>query len=324
MGAEVSVAMCTHQGEAYVLQQLRSIALQTRPPDELVIGDDCSTDRTVALVRQFAQEAAFRVSLTVNEQRLGVARNFEKCIELCDGEFIFCADQDDVWHPQKLQKLVERLESVPSAGLVFCDAQIVNEDLEPTGRTLWESLGFTADTQRDFLDGGALAYMLREGIAAGMTMGFRSGFKNLVLPVPAGWGHDHFIPLLIASVSEAAVVRECLVKWRQHTAQQTGVGRMRLHHRVRAAASRDAADQSQKVQLWESAHQRLLDNREQYGVAPQVLDQFAGKVRHLRARSQIQRGVRSWRLLRHEVSSGNYFRYSRGWWSVASDVLPRI
>lgn len=319
----MSVAMCTHQGEAYVLQQLRSIAGQTRPPDELVIRDDCSTDQTVALVRQFARDAAFRVNLTVNEHRLGVARNFEKSIGQCKGEFIFCADQDDVWHPQKLQKLVERLESAPSAGFVFCNAQIVDEDLEPTGRTLWGSLGFTADIRREFLEGGALAYMLREGIAAGMTMGFRSGFKSLVLPVPAGWGHDHFIPLLIASVAEAELVPECLVQWRQHTAQQTGVSRVRLDRRVRAAVKRDAADQSLKMQLWKSAHQRLLDNRAQYAVPPQVLDQFAAKVQHLHARSQIQRRVSSWQLLRDEVFSGNYSRYSRGWWSVASDVLLR-
>lgn len=318
----MSVALCTFQGERYIAQQLESIAAQTYRPDEVVICDDCSTDQTVRLIQKFQEEAPLCVKLTLNDRRLGVAKNFEKSIQLCEGEVIFCADQDDVWYPEKLAKLVATLNAAPSAGFVFCDAALVDESLRPLGGTLWESLGFTEAAQRQFVDGGAFRYMLRESIAAGMTMGFRSSFKGLVLPIPLGWGHDHFIPLLIASVAEPALVPECLVNWRQHGAQQTGINRIRLDGRVQAARN-DAHDHGLKVQMWVQAYERLLESKASYAVSTEVLDQFEAKVLHVRDRVQIQLGVRKWRLFFKEAVSGNYFRYSRGCWSMARDVLLR-
>src|SRR5688500_9098173 len=95
---KISVAMCTYNGAQFLRTQLESIIAQSRAPDEIVVCDDCSTDETRALLKQFAAESLVPVSLHFNEQNLGSVRNFEQAIRMCNGNVIALSDQDDVWH----------------------------------------------------------------------------------------------------------------------------------------------------------------------------------------------------------------------------------
>ena len=123
-----SVAMCTYNGAAYLEEQLDSIARQIRLPDELVVCDDNSSDESLRILRSFAARSAFPVRLHSNESNLGSTKNFEKAICLCSGDVIALADQDDVWHPEKLAILEREFSSTPDVGLVFTDAEIVDEN----------------------------------------------------------------------------------------------------------------------------------------------------------------------------------------------------
>ena len=87
--------MGTYNGGPYLREQLDSIAAQTHLPDELVVCDDDSTDRTVAILEDFAATAPFPVRVYVNPKNLGTAKNFERAIGLATGEVIALADQDD-------------------------------------------------------------------------------------------------------------------------------------------------------------------------------------------------------------------------------------
>ena len=115
----ISVAMCTYNGERFLAQQLVSIAQQSRPPDELVVCDDGSTDRTVAMIREFAVSVRYPVRVFENEHNLGVAANFERAIRLCEGNLIALADQDDIWYPIRLERSEQELTAHPEAGLIF-------------------------------------------------------------------------------------------------------------------------------------------------------------------------------------------------------------
>src|SRR6266550_1879624 len=130
--------MCTYNGSLYLREQLDSIMRQTRLPDELVICDDCSVDETRQIIEDFASVAPFPVHLHVNEQNLGSTKNFEKAISLCEGDAIALADQDDVWNPFKLDRIETVLNSSPKVGLVFSDAEVVDEKLKPLGYNLWQ------------------------------------------------------------------------------------------------------------------------------------------------------------------------------------------
>src|SRR5262245_8486729 len=122
-----SIAMCTFNGADYLPAQLESLSKQTLRPAELIICDDGSSDSTQTILNTFAAEAPIPVSVHVNQETLGVVRNFAQAIELCSCEVIALCDQDDVWEPTKLEQIANAFTAVPESGLVFSDGEIVDE-----------------------------------------------------------------------------------------------------------------------------------------------------------------------------------------------------
>src|SRR5918998_1154668 len=149
----VSVAMCTYNGESLVRDELESFLTQTRLPDELVVCDDRSTDGTVAIVEQFARNAPFDVRVHVNERNLRYTKNLEQVIGRCTGELIVLADWDDVWLPEKLERLEAAATGADGIGLVFSDAEVVDTELRPLGFSLWEARGFGPRKRSRIADG---------------------------------------------------------------------------------------------------------------------------------------------------------------------------
>ena len=110
---KISVVMATYQGEKYLREQLDTIRLQTRRADEVILCDDCSGDATVEIaeqyIREYGLEAEWRI--LVNEKNLGYANNFHRAASLATGEYLFFADQDDLWKPEKIEKMVGVMEA---------------------------------------------------------------------------------------------------------------------------------------------------------------------------------------------------------------------
>jgi len=102
----ISVAMATYNGERFLREQLDSLARQTLPPSELVIGDDGSTDNTLEIIGGFARTAPFPIRVYRNEVNLGFTLNFLQTAARCSGELIAFCDQDDIWLPNKLERCV--------------------------------------------------------------------------------------------------------------------------------------------------------------------------------------------------------------------------
>jgi glycosyltransferase involved in cell wall biosynthesis len=134
--SRISVALCTYNGERFLPQQLDSVAKQTRLPDELIVCDDRSTDRTVALVREFAASSPYPVRIFENEHNLGFAANFERAIRLCEGDLIALSDQDDIWYPIRLERSEQEFSAHPQAGLVFYNTDIIYNNNETASQKL--------------------------------------------------------------------------------------------------------------------------------------------------------------------------------------------
>lgn len=104
----VSIVMCTYNGEKYLREQLDSIVNQTYPIKELLVQDDCSTDGTCDIVREYAQRYPY-IRLIQNERQLGCNRNFYTAMQKADADFVAFSDQDDIWEPDKIAIQVETL-----------------------------------------------------------------------------------------------------------------------------------------------------------------------------------------------------------------------
>lgn len=126
---KVSVVMTTYNGEKYLIEQLDSLRNQTRGVDEIVIQDDCSTDNTVLVIKNYIKKWNLdKWTLCVNQTNKGWIRNFHECISKTTGDIVFFCDQDDVWYTEKIKIMVETMErnkniDVLSSKLRLIDAQ---------------------------------------------------------------------------------------------------------------------------------------------------------------------------------------------------------
>src|SRR6516164_9097940 len=108
----VSVVLATHNGAKHIEEQIRSIAAQTLAPSELIISDDASSDDTIAIVRNVVSHFGLATRTRINRNRtpLGFRDNFLRACLLAGGDFIAFCDEDDVWHPTKLEKCSQFFE----------------------------------------------------------------------------------------------------------------------------------------------------------------------------------------------------------------------
>jgi glycosyltransferase involved in cell wall biosynthesis len=217
----ISVAMCTFNGERFLPQQLDSISTQTRLPDEVVVCDDRSTDRTLAIVREFAASAPYPVRVFENQTNLGFAANFEGAIRRCDGDLIVLSDQDDVWYPTRLERSEQEFTAYPRAGLVFSDADLIDEQGKLLGQTLWQRLGFVGERKQALL-AGRFVVLAKHRFVTGATVMFRAELRDRVLPIAAGWVHDEWITLITAAFYDLRPIDQPLIRYRIHGLQQVG------------------------------------------------------------------------------------------------------
>jgi glycosyltransferase involved in cell wall biosynthesis len=314
------VALCTYNGAKFVAAQLESITRQTAPVDEIIICDDGSSDRTLPIVKEFASRLPMRIE--INDRRLGVTGNFAKAIAQCTGDIIFLCDQDDLWEPQKVQKIVQCFAD-DAVGLAFSNALVVHEDLSPAGYRLWDSVWFDPAEQRKMRDGSALPVLLRHAVAAGSTLAFRSRYRSLILPIPNfPHSHDIWITLLIACVSRVFPLDEDLIRYRLHASNHVGLrrhgllGQFRMaKHQLRTHAFQYAAD------MHEAARERLAGNT-QWPASPQTLALLTEKIRHSRLRHDMPaHRLARLGIISSELRNGNYSKYSYGYKSVLQDLM---
>jgi glycosyltransferase involved in cell wall biosynthesis len=328
MAYEFSVAMCTFNGARFIDEQLASIAAQTRLPDELIICDDCSTDQTVEIVERFARNAPFPVRLHVNPTNIGTTGNFGRAIGFCTGDLIALCDQDDVWLPTKLARLEKVFEDSPAIGLVFTDAELVDEEMRPTGLSLWEKLGVGPDSRRQLSSERAIDELITGSTVTGATAAFRSRFKSLTLPIPGDLLviHDAWIAMLISAVARVSPLSERLVKYRQHATQQ--IGALERRSAPRGLLSQSPIDSLRRddfyleaVRTMKAVRQRLVEHSNDFelGGAVRLLEE---RIDHLDARVGLpqSRIMRAPRVLR-ELITGRYHRYSNGAYSAMKDLI---
>ena len=321
-----SVAMCTYNGSRFLSAQLESIGSQTRVPDELVVCDDQSSDDTIRIVERFATSAAFPVRLEVNSHNLGSTKNFEKAIRLCESDLIALADQDDVWLPQKLQTLENEFRSQPSCGLVFSDAEVVDDDLRPLNERLWTSIGFDETARQKLKTDRRMEVLLPGWTVTGATMAFRSKFRPLVVPIPDDLPviHDGWIAAAVGAVAEVSFVEEPLVKYRQHDQQQIGAPKTRALTQpkpdVRNAINRTNS-YDHLISVGERVRERLMQHSQTFDCS-EALRKLDSHLGHLRTRERLPKNkLRRVPEVSRELLARRYHRYSNGLYSAVKDLL---
>jgi len=315
-----SVALCTYNGSRFLPEQLQSIRLQSRPPDELVICDDCSTDNTVQIVENFAVDAPFPVRFQVNPRNLGSTKNFELAISRCHGDSIALSDQDDIWHRDKLARIEGIFLGSPAAGAVFSDAEVVDEQLAPLGYTLWDRYGFTGKRQRHLVEGRAFQVLLDKNAATGATLAFRSSLKKWVIPIPSCWMHDAWIAVVAAALSNLSIIEEPLIQYRQHAQNQVGGRKPPIPEFLKAAFRDNSVFYHDYVNQLKLLRERLAGCPK--FTRQDDLSRLDSRIVHFEARAQMPVGrIRRLPIALRELWTLRYFRHSNGSISLGKDLF---
>ena len=219
----ISIALCTRNGSAFIEDQLQSISAQSLKPAELVISDDASTDATVELIHQWTGGEKMPLRLLQNQEPLGVVGNYEQAINYCRGDYIALCDQDDLWLPPKLELSLEAMQKVEQSFgaarpiLVYTDLSVVDLKGEIIAPSFMTYQGL------EHVDQEPLKRLLAHNFVTGSTILINRPLLEAALPLPeAAILHDWWLALAAAALGKIIFIARPTVLYRQHDLNLVG------------------------------------------------------------------------------------------------------
>lgn len=126
---KVSVVIATYNGEKYILEQLNSIKNQTVQPDEVLIADDCSTDDTYHIISDYIfSNKLSKWKLIKNDTNMGWRKNFMQLFSIAKNDIIFCCDQDDIWFENKIEEMLNAINTNSNIKVLASDYKLKYEN----------------------------------------------------------------------------------------------------------------------------------------------------------------------------------------------------
>lgn len=219
----LSIALTTYNGECFLREQLDSIIAQTISDWELIICDDCSSDRTWCILEDYAKSDS-RIRIFRNEKNLGYVKNFEKAISLCSGEYIALSDQDDIWNDNHLEKL---LESIKDSSAAVGNATIINEVGVKKDYLLSNGDGYYFDG--DNIDKLYTILCYRNPFFGSISVYKSNDLKTIAIPVPDSvMCHDVWFSAVACCINGLNYDFEPLSKHRIHGKNESGTHHISL------------------------------------------------------------------------------------------------
>jgi GT2 family glycosyltransferase len=204
---KVSVCMAAYNGSRFIEAQIASILQQLAPVDEIVIVDDCSQDDTIARITGLRDS---RIRLYQHEKNLGVVATFEDALRCATGNILFLSDDDDLWAPNKVERVLHEFELHKEAQVIASRVGLIDE----RGGALPDA---EVNRQGKFVPG--FWRNIFKNHYQGSAMAIRAGFLGQVLPFPRGklFLHDAWIGTRNeARGGKTVFIDEPLVYYRRH------------------------------------------------------------------------------------------------------------
>jgi glycosyltransferase involved in cell wall biosynthesis len=304
------IVLATYNGAAWLGEFVDSLRRQSVVDWHLLIRDDGSTDATPALLAEAAARDS-RISLLDDAPgRLGVTSNFAHLLHRArerQARYVFLADQDDVWLPDKLQQqlaLIRQAEASAGAGtplLVHSDLTLVDRGL----RVIHPSHSRCTRLARDRQAAAPLRTLLTNNFVTGCTALLNRPLLDVALPLPpSAVLHDWWVALCAAAFGEIRYLDEPTVLYRQHGSNVVGAepfwtklnplsGRWRAHWQRTLQAFRRGARQA--CALRSRAEERgglAADRRALIDAYADLLESRTTPLARLRAARRLQLGRR--------------------------------
>ena len=221
----ISVCMATYNGEKFIREQIASILLQLKMDDELIISDDGSTDRTLEIIGSFLDK---RIVL-LHHTPCGIAWNFENALKHANGDYIFLADQDDVWLPGKVTSCLEKLHD--GYDFIVTNCTVTDQDLNIESYQDYNSIRpISLSFFRNFVTNSIL----------GACTAFSREVLEAVVPFPRRpYMHDTWITFFSFLNFESFYITESYMLYRRHNETVSFLGKKNtntLFHKIQYRA----------------------------------------------------------------------------------------
>ena len=231
----VSICMISYNVAGYIADAIEGVLRQqTDFSFELVIGDDCSTDRTLEIAHEYATKHPEKISLIAFENNLGIAGNTARTLDACRGKYIAICDSDDVWiDPLKLQKQIDFLEANPEYGAVYTDVEPISEKGEPIAAPDVEAF------RQLYADGDIFFRLLGGNFIPNSSAVFRGEFlqDHRIDPYRNYFVQDYILWVHIAARARIHYLPEQTTQYRKHSSGVTSgtpaiklEGNRRIYH----------------------------------------------------------------------------------------------
>lgn len=196
----ISVCLASYNGEKYIKEQITSILCQLGEKDELIVSDDGSTDKTVEIICSMEDP---RIRILANNAH-NLIHNFEYCLSLAKGDYIFLSDQDDIWESNKVRICVEHLGRYD---LVVSNCSVVDQNLKLISERFFSQRKVSMSIMKNIISNHYL----------GCCMAFRKKILEVILPFPSKIAmHDIWIGLCAQAFFQTKFIPMNLVKYRRH------------------------------------------------------------------------------------------------------------
>ena len=224
LGPSVSIVLATFNGEQFLSDLLNSLKKQKYAPKELIIGDDGSSDQTLKLIKQFAENCDMPVGLKRGENQ-GSSENFLSTAKFSSGDWIIFCDQDDVWGENRIALAIEEISIHPDLCAIFQSCEICDENLIPRSKALFPGTHMPGVYHANSIDlphiwPGFLQVLRRDVVELAFSCSrppqdYYSQTKNLI-------AHDRWTFILANMTGKVLVQDISVAKFRRHTRAQTG------------------------------------------------------------------------------------------------------
>jgi len=212
----VSIALCTYNGQRFLSRQLDTLISQDYPNIEIIVVDDCSTDKSCDILERYARRDQ-RIKLFRNDKNIGYVRNFERAIKLCNGDLIALSDQDDLWEPTKLSVMVNAIDDNI---MVYHDSDFIDERNRRIGNN-------TMASKFRMYEGESCIPFIMSNCISGHATVFRREMIKYIFPFAHDNYHDWWISYVAFNVGKVKFVDQVLVHYRQHSNSVTDMLKLR-------------------------------------------------------------------------------------------------
>ncbi len=214
MNELATILLPTYNGEKYIEQMLDSIYKQSYRPIEVIITDDASTDRTVAVVahwlkKRSTEELSFKIIR--NKKNRGLSGNISRCEKYIHGKFLFLADQDDIWKEEKVSSQIAYLKENEDCIMCICDRGIINENNEIVCNSLFQYKHARLQKRNyNMVLNSKVQYPAN-------CICLRADHIDKIFPIPTQiCEHDTFITIMAAHYGRVGYINKMLVLYRIH------------------------------------------------------------------------------------------------------------